>query len=64
VNCTTGETSISIVNGTYRNILGTTRYAGTMTATFDSSTSSFPDGEWEITEPTSSGSGSGTWTAR
>jgi hypothetical protein len=35
-----------------------------MTATFDSSTMSFPDGKWEITEPNSSGSGSGNWSAQ
>jgi hypothetical protein len=64
INCATGETSIAIVNGTYRNILGTTRYEGTMTATFDPRTSSFPNGRWELTEPNSTGGGSGTWKAQ
>jgi hypothetical protein len=64
VDCVTGETSISIVNGTYRNFLGTTQYVGTMTATFDSNTDSFREGKWEITEPNSPGSGSGSWSAQ
>lgn len=64
INCATGETSIAIVNGTYRNILGTTQYEGTMTATFEPSTRSFPNGKWEITEPNSSGSGNGNWKAQ
>jgi hypothetical protein len=64
INCATGETSIAIVNGTYRNFLGTTQYEGTMTAMFDPSTSSFPNGKWEITEPNSPGSGSGNWKAQ
>jgi hypothetical protein len=64
VNCKTGEVSMSIDNGTYRSgILGTTQYVGTMTAAFDSSRSSFTNGKWEITEPNSTGTGSGTWSA-
>lgn len=62
MNCSTGETSISIVGGSYRNILGTTTYEGTMTATFASG--AFADGAWTITEPSSTGSGQGTWSAK
>jgi hypothetical protein len=63
VDCSTGATSIRIVGGTYRNIRGTFAYEGTMTGAFDPGTSTFTDGKWKITEPASTGSGSGTWGA-
>ena len=64
VDCPTGNTTIAIVKGSYRSsIIGTTAYTGTMSGTYDSSTSSFSNGQWTISEPNSSGSGQGTWSA-
>lgn len=64
MNCQTGETSIS-VRGSYRGIIGgTVAYQGTMTGSYDWSTSSFSNGKWELSEPNGSGSGSGTWSTK
>jgi hypothetical protein len=54
----------AITNGSYTGALGTVTYEGTLKADFDTSASSFINGEWKITEKGSSNyGGMGTWTA-
>jgi|RhiMethySRZTD1v2_1073278.scaffolds.fasta_scaffold79513_4 hypothetical protein len=63
LDCMSGKLELDIVNGSYSDALGTVRYAGNMSASYQASTQSFPDGRWKITEPSSNYGGEGSWSA-
>ncbi len=63
LSCESGKLLLDIVNGSYNDALGTVRYTGTMSASYQASTQSFPDGKWKITEQGSNYGGEGSWNA-
>ncbi len=73
LDCRTGNLTGSLTNGAYQlvNLLGIittppTPFTGTIDATYDPSSASFPSGTWTETHSVggSQGSGSGTWQAK
>jgi hypothetical protein len=63
MNCSTGELSAEMQNGTYRVFTTVYRFTGTLTGTFTESSGSFA-GNWTITESNPPYGGSGTFTAQ
>ena len=63
IDCQTGALAADITEGTYSDALGTLRYTGKMSATYDPGTQSFPNGTFTVTETNPMYGGEGTWTA-
>jgi hypothetical protein len=61
LDCKTGALVIEITEGSYSDALGMLRYTGTMNATYEPSTESFPNGTFAVTETNPMYGGEGTW---
>jgi hypothetical protein len=63
VDCSTLALSLTIENGTYLVGFRPVNFTGTIGATYSRTTTTFVDGTWTMSEPSSAADGgSGTWT--
>jgi hypothetical protein len=63
LDCRTGKLAIQITEGSYSDALGVNRYTGTMNATYEPSSQSFPNGTFTVTETNPMYGGQGSWNA-
>jgi hypothetical protein len=63
LDCGTGKLETQITEGSYSDGIGTLRYTGTMKATYEHSTQSFPNGTFTVTETNPMYGGEGSWSA-
>lgn len=62
VDCTSGVLTVSIEEGSYPGVFGNVSFSGTLGGQYSTTSRTFVNGTWDITEPSSSGNGgTGTW---
>jgi hypothetical protein len=63
LDCRNGKLALQITDGSYSDAIGVNRYTGTMNATYEPGTQSFPNGTFTVTETNPMYGGQGSWNA-